>query len=122
MSTVWNSAKGDQDLSKLIAATPLASIQVGTIAATLVTALTAQIGTLLVTQLGHVGTFTLNGATPVVVANANITANSQIEYTFKTLGGTPGAYPAITAISVGTSFTITGTAGDTSIYNYAIQG
>lgn len=68
------------------------------------------------------GTFTCNGATPVVVANANITANSQVLITLKTVGGTVGATPAVKTITAGTGFTVAGTASDTSVYSYAIIG
>jgi hypothetical protein len=68
------------------------------------------------------GTLTLNGATPVTVANAFVTANSVILFTLKTVGGTVGACPAIQTITPGTGFTIAGTAGDTSVYNYIILG
>ena len=68
------------------------------------------------------GTFTCNGATPVTVANAAVTANSDINITLKTVGGTVGAVPAIQTITVGTGFTVQGTASDTSIYNYSITG
>ena len=69
---------------------------------------------------GSSGTFTANGATPVVVANANVTANSLVLITLKTVGGTVGAVPAIQTITAGTGFTVAGTASDTSIYNYRI--
>lgn len=68
------------------------------------------------------GTVTLNGATPVTVANTNVTANSMIMFTLKTVGGTVGAAPAIETITPGTGFTVEGTALDTSIYNYLILG
>jgi hypothetical protein len=68
------------------------------------------------------GTFTLNGATPVVVAKAGVSANSVIVITLKTVGGTVGAVPAIQTITAGTGFNVAGTAGDTSVYNYAIIG
>lgn len=68
------------------------------------------------------GTLTLNGATPVTVANVNVTANSVIWFTLKTVGGTVGAAPAIQTITPGTGFTVAGTALDTSIYNFAIIG
>lgn len=68
------------------------------------------------------GTVTLNGATPVTVANANVTANSIIVFTLKTVGGTVGAVPAIQTITPGTGFTVAGTALDTSIYNITILG
>ena len=69
------------------------------------------------------GTVTLNGATGVVVANANVTANSIIVFTLKTIGGTPSpSAPNVTAITAGTGFTVSGTAGDTSVYNYRVFG
>jgi hypothetical protein len=67
------------------------------------------------------GTVTLNGATPVTVTDNNVTANSQITFTLKTVGGTVGAYPAIQTITPGTGFTVAGTALDTSVYNYLIS-
>lgn len=66
------------------------------------------------------GTFTLNGATPVTVADANIDAGSIVIPTLKTVGGTVGALPAIQTITPGVGFTVAGTALDTSIYNYVI--
>lgn len=69
------------------------------------------------------GTFTLNGVTPVTVANTNVTANSQVLVTLKTVGGTVGtSAPNVRTITAGTGFTIAGIASDTSIYNYAILG
>ena len=65
-------------------------------------------------------TVTLNGTTPVVVANPKITAASIIVLTLKTVGGTVGAVPAIKTITPGTGFSIAGTAGDTSVYNYIV--
>ena len=66
------------------------------------------------------GTFTCNGTTSVVVANPLITANSSVVITLKTVGGTVGAIPSIKTITAGTGFTVSGTASDTSIYNYKI--
>lgn len=66
------------------------------------------------------GTFVCNQATPVTVANTNVTANSTIVATLKTVGGTVGAVPAVKTITPGTGFTIAGTASDTSTYNYLI--
>lgn len=69
------------------------------------------------------GTVTLNGATPVTVANTNVTANSIIPFTLKSVNaGTVGAAPAIQTITPGTGFTVEGTAGDLGIYNYMIFG
>lgn len=68
------------------------------------------------------GTFVLNGATPVAVAQTALTANSQILITLKTVGGTVGAIPAPQTVTPGTGFTVAGTAGDTSTYLYTILG
>lgn len=69
---------------------------------------------------GSSGTFTANGASAVTVANTAVTANSLILVTLKTVGGTVGAIPAVKTITPGTGFTISGTASDTSVYNYRI--
>ncbi len=69
------------------------------------------------------GTFTCNGATPVTVTDANVTANSAVVVTLKTVGGTVSpSVPYIATITAGTGFTITGTASDTSVYNYLCIG
>lgn len=72
------------------------------------------------------GTVTLNGATPVAVANTAVTASSQIQLTLKTAhspGGTsPTAGPYISSITPGTGFSVVGTAGDVSVLNYKIVG
>jgi hypothetical protein len=68
----------------------------------------------------NAGTFTLNGATPVTVPAPGVTANSQVLITLKTVGGTVGAHPQIETITPGTGFTVEGTAGDTSVYNWAV--
>lgn len=70
----------------------------------------------------HTGTFTANGASSVTVTDANVTANSAIIITLKTVGGTVGAIPAIKTITPSTGFTVAGTASDTSTYNYNILG
>jgi hypothetical protein len=67
----------------------------------------------------RVGTLTLNGATPVTVSNTLVTANSAIFLTTKTSAGTP-AFRWVSARSAGVSFSVTGTAGDTSVLNYLI--
>lgn len=70
-----------------------------------------------------VGTFTINGVTPVVVADTYVTANSVIVITLKTVGGTVSPTPPyIPTITAGTGFTVAGVAGDTSVYNYRIIG
>jgi len=66
------------------------------------------------------GTVTINGVTPVTVANTNIDANSLVIFTLKTVGGTVGAIPVVETITPGTGFTAQGTASDTSTYNYLI--
>lgn len=69
------------------------------------------------------GTFTCNGATPVTVLEPNVGANSSIIITLKTVGGTVSpSTPYIATITVGTGFTVTGTASDTSVYNYSVNG
>jgi|HubBroStandDraft_4_1064222.scaffolds.fasta_scaffold00045_18 hypothetical protein len=68
------------------------------------------------------GTFVANGASAVTVANINLTANSIILVTLKTVGGTVGALPVPQTVTPGTGFTIAGTSGDTSTYNYIILG
>ena len=71
---------------------------------------------------GRRGTFTCNGTSAVTVANSKVTANSVIVVTLKTVGGTVGAVPSVKTITAGTGFTISGTASDTSVYNYVILG
>ena len=70
----------------------------------------------------HSGSFVNNGVTAVTTADANVTANSIITITLKTVGGTVGAIPAVATITPGTGFTTVGTASDTSTYNYTILG
>ena len=67
------------------------------------------------------GVVTLNGATPVTVTNANLTANSTVLFGLKTVGGTvsPNS-PNVLTVTPGTGFTVGGTASDTSVYNYVI--
>lgn len=69
---------------------------------------------------GRVGTFVLNGVTPVSVSNSSIAITDAIIFSLNTVGGTVGAYPAIQTITANTGFTVAGTVGDTSTYNYAI--
>lgn len=64
------------------------------------------------------GTVTLNGTTPVTVADPNVTASSVIVFSLTTIGGTVGVFPHIATITPGTGFTILGTASDTSVYSY----
>jgi hypothetical protein len=69
---------------------------------------------------GRTSTFTCNGTTPVTVADKRITPQSIVIATLKTVGGTVGAIPSVKTITAGTGFTISGTASDTSVYNYII--
>lgn len=69
---------------------------------------------------GRVGTFVANGATPVTVNNTSVAVSDAIVISLNTVGGTVGAVPAIQTITAATGFTVAGTAGDTSTYNYAI--
>jgi len=67
------------------------------------------------------GVFTCNGATQVVITEPNVTANSSIIITLKTVGGTVSpSVPYIDTITPGTGFTTKGTAADTSVYNYKV--
>lgn len=81
------------------------------------------VGTILQNLRMTGGVFTCNGATPVTVTEPTVTANSAIIVTLKTVGGTVSpSVPYIATITVGTGFTITGTASDTSVYNYLVIG
>lgn len=69
------------------------------------------------------GTFAANGATPVTVSDARVTASSQIDITLKTVGGTVNPNgPHIVTITPGTGFSVNGAASDTSTYSYSIRG
>lgn len=67
-----------------------------------------------------VKTFTATGASDVTVVAPEITADSVVVITLKTVGGTVGETPTILTVTPGTGFTVDATAGDTSIYNYAV--
>jgi len=62
-----------------------------------------------------------NGATPVTVSDARVTAGSQISLTINTPGGTVGA-AFVTARTAGTGFTFNSAALNTSTYDYEIRG
>jgi len=68
---------------------------------------------------GRTGTFTLNGATPVVVNNTSLAAGDQIVITRDVPAGTPGVWN-LTARTDGASFAVTGTALDTSVMRYSL--
>lgn len=67
-----------------------------------------------------VGTFILNGATAVSVANTSIAITDAIVISLNTVGGTVGVQPHVKTITASTGFDVVGTASDTSVYNYAI--
>ncbi len=70
---------------------------------------------------GKAGTFTLNGATPVSVANSSVTANSVIVFTLKTASGTVSvSHPNVVTITAGVGFDVVGLTLDASVYNYVI--
>lgn len=73
-------------------------------------------------NLAPSGEFTATGSTEVVVADTNVTADSLILWSLKTVGGTPAAVYESSAKVPGTSFSIKSTAGNTSVYNYWIIG
>jgi len=66
------------------------------------------------------GTFVCNGTTPVTVTTAAVVANSHIDISLNTVGGTVGALPRVVSKSSGTSFNVAGTASDTSTYNWRL--
>lgn len=69
------------------------------------------------------GTVTLNGVTPITVANTAVTAGSIVIFTLKTVGGTVSANaPNVLTITPGTGFTVAGSASDTSTYNWIVLG
>lgn len=69
---------------------------------------------------GKVGTFTANGTNSVTITNTSIAVSDFIGISLNTVGGTVGAMPTIKTITASTGFTVTATASDTSVYNYAI--
>lgn len=69
---------------------------------------------------GLCGTFVLNGVTPVTIASTAVAISDAIIISLNTVGGTVGVQPHIATITAATGFTVLGTAGDTSTYNWAI--
>lgn len=65
------------------------------------------------------GTAVLDGVTPVVVATAAVAADSRIFITHNVVGGTPG-FAWVSDREAGVSFSITGTALDTSTVAWLI--
>lgn len=66
------------------------------------------------------GEFTLNGATNVVVNNANLAVGDVVVWSLRTVGGTVGTHPVMKTRTNGTGFEVAGTAADTSVYSYVI--
>ena len=73
-----------------------------------------------VLNVGNAGSFVANGTTAVTVAAAGVTANSVIQTSVRTPGGTVTYPPHISSISAGASFVAIGASLDTSTYSYAI--
>lgn len=92
----------------------------GALAAVTQTTTTAAIAALAGNNGTLRGTFVLTGTTPVTVANTNVAITSIIDTSLNTVGGTVGAIPAVKTITAGVGFTVSGTAADTSTYNYAV--
>ena len=67
------------------------------------------------------GTATCTGGGTITVANTNVTANSIVLMTLKTVGGTV-AQPFVATITPATGFTFTCGGSDTSVYNYIVLG
>lgn len=66
------------------------------------------------------GTVTANNATPVVVSNPNVTADSIILLTVKTATGANAGQANVVSKTASTGFSIASGAADTSVYNYMI--
>lgn len=64
------------------------------------------------------GTFAANGTSTVTV-NATVAAADEIVITLNTANGTVGAIPSVKAKNA-SNFTVSGTALDTSTYNYRV--
>ena len=68
------------------------------------------------------GTFACTSSGTITVGNTNVTANSIVDITLKTVGGTVSTALYISTITVGTGFTVVCGASDTSVYNYLVLG
>ncbi len=71
-------------------------------------------------KLSGVRTFTLNGDTPVFVADDRCNSSTIMIPTLKTVGGVVGYLPHLSLPPTTTGFTVVGDAGDTSEYNYRL--
>lgn len=106
----------NSDITSLSALATALSVAQGGTGSTTVAGALAALG--LPTQF-KTGTFTANGTTAVVVANAFVTANSTIVWTYKS-GTAPTVALVVSAISAGVSFSIKSTAADSALYNYVV--
>lgn len=79
------------------------------------------VGIFVTAPVTNSGTVVINGATPVVVADTRLTANSVVVFSLKTIGGTASA-PFLTAVTAGTGFSVAAAASNTGTYNYQIIG
>lgn len=68
---------------------------------------------------GRVGTVTLTGTTAVTVNNTSIATSDIIAFSLAVVGGTP-AGAIMKTITAASGFTVAGTVGDTSTYNFCI--
>lgn len=66
------------------------------------------------------GTFVCNGTSSVTVADTRVQLGTVIVPSLRVVGGTVGAIPSVKTITPGVGFTISGTASDTSTYNYVL--
>lgn len=66
------------------------------------------------------GTFVATGTSAVTVSDTKVASGDAILISLNTPGGTVGAIPAVKTVTNGTGFTVSGTASDTSTYNYAV--
>lgn len=69
---------------------------------------------------GRVGTVIITGTTAVSVTNSLISTSDLISFSLNTVGGTVGAIPVVKTLTPNTSFTVAGSVGDISTYNYYI--
>lgn len=70
---------------------------------------------------GRAGTVILTGTTAVTVSNTSIATSDVISFSLATVGGTVGGAPNLKTITAATGFTVAGSAGDTSTYNWIAQ-
>lgn len=64
------------------------------------------------------GTVTVNGASSVVVTDTGYKLGDVVQFGLLTVGGTVGNLPHVVTGTNNVSFTVQGTASDTSVYNW----